>query len=193
MKKLCILCLCLSIFLTGCGFIRDLPFWDTDKERDDDEKSGVESSLETKEAAGNSIIGEIFAPKETEDKGLRFDGLYCYIATPEDGGDQLNYSFRFYEDGTVISVTTSRSSPDQSLFPAKEWFNKDNSGMAGGTYTVEGNEIKFSSTSLVGTVDYEGTLGAGRMILDSYSHINGFRSEDREYVFYSDKEIEKSR
>lgn len=204
MKKLCALCVLLSFLLTGCGLLEELPFLRSHKSRDKkDDDAIVEDMTRPEESAGNAFFDGFFTPEEdvaelapeemVGDSTLRFDGLYCYIETPEDGGNPLNYSFRFYEDGTVISVTTSRSSPDQSLFPAKEWFNKDNSGMAGGTYTVEGNEIKFSSTSLVGTVDYEGTLGAGRMILDSYSHINGFQSEDREYVFYSDKEIEKSR
>ena len=191
MKKLCALCLCLSIFLTGCGFIQELSFLDFDFKRNDRKKSSVENSLEMKEDSGDSVIGEIFEPMETADDSLRFDGLYCYITGSEDSVSSLNYVFRFYEDGTVISVTVGRSTLEQSLFPSSEWFNKDNSGMARGTYTLEGNDISFTSISSVGAVDYEGTLENGCLILDSYSHINGNEDKNKKYVFYADDKIVK--
>jgi hypothetical protein len=203
MKKLCALCVLLSFLLTGCSLREELPFLRSHKSRDKKDDDAIVEDMAQPEKTANDFLENLFGPEDTDsmpvpeemigDDTLHFDGLYCYIQNAEQETNSVNYVFRFYEDGTVISATIGRSSADQSLFPAASWFNKDNADVSRGTYSINGNEIVFSSTSSVGTVDYEGTLENGKMILDSYSHINGFQSEDREYVFYSDKEIEKSR
>ena len=70
--------------------------------------------------------------------------------------DTLNpykYYLRFYNDGTVITVTTAGKV--EKLIP---WFNKDHRGITKGKYTLKGSYISFYITSDAGQVDYEGEL-----------------------------------
>jgi len=87
--------------------------------------------------------------------------------------DEYCYFLRFYSDGTVIGVNAT-GNPRQ----IKKWFRRPyrNSGK----YAITGNEIRFSLTSLEGTVDYEGTINGKLILIKFYSHIN----ENRESLTY---------
>ncbi len=64
------------------------------------------------------------------DVTLRFDGLYCDRSKEFVFG--IHY-LRFYEDGTVLSVT-SKGNPDQ----VGKWLNKSHAYALKGLYTLQG-------------------------------------------------------
>ena len=100
---------------------------------------------------------------------LRFNGLYR-SAEKTDGS--ANY-FRFYEDGTVLSVSIGGPSTIANLAP---WFTRENKGNhSRGRYLLNNSLIQFSVTSSQGTIDYEGEALDLLMRLRFHSHINGNR------------------
>jgi uncharacterized protein (TIGR02996 family) len=104
-------------------------------------------------------------------EGLEHSGLFRTIDT--------YHWLRFYGDGTVLSVTTTTTTPREVL----RWFNKDHEAPSRGTYVLTwlpGDlAIRFSATSSYGTVDFEGTMvSAGTMVLNSHSHINDYRGRN---------------
>lgn len=104
------------------------------------------------------------AAPPSEPGDLRFDGLY----------HQMN-SFgwlRFLEDGTVLTVPLQSATASEAL----EWLADDCEDCGRGTYTIQDSQIKFSSTTAQGTVDYNGTIQKDALILDTLSHINGYES-----------------
>jgi len=116
---------------------------------------------------------------------IHFDGIYQspikhgvassrYSSGPPDSWHYL----RFYADGTVLTVS-STGNPSQVI----RWFEKGNEDISSGGYILKGTSLKFSSTSTMGTVDYEGVVRPdGSITLTSHSHINGHRGSDR-YIF----------
>jgi len=102
---------------------------------------------------------------------VKFDGVY------EHKGTDTFYYLRFYDDGSVISVS-STGTPEQIA----KWFNKDYNDVSKGTYTVTGTHIKFSTTDSHGTVDYDGEIQNDHLALKSFSHINSFAGNE-DYVF----------
>lgn len=80
---------------------------------------------------------------------LRFVGLYHSKAS-----DYEKY-LRFYEDGTVMCVS-SPSSPEHVAV----WFNNEcaAAGVGRGIYSVNGVHINFSETTDSGEIDYSGTI-----------------------------------
>jgi len=105
---------------------------------------------------------------------IRYDGLYYR----KEGADSNQY-IRFYDDGTVITVTSTGT-----ITQIKNWFDKNNkSPFSRGKYVVTGDSITFQSTSEAGRVDYNGKILDNKLILNIHSHINGFRASDREYIF----------
>ncbi|NIP99418.1 MAG: hypothetical protein GWM98_02540 [Nitrospinaceae bacterium] len=117
---------------------------------------------------------------------LRFEGVYQsgpHIVAPNTRAEQTYWHYlRFYEDQTVLTVS-SVGSPENFA----RWFRKENYPKIyfslGGYYFEEG-QIKFSSTSREGVVDYEGTILKDGLRLKTFSHITG-RSSQREYHFIS--------
>lgn len=108
---------------------------------------------------------------------LRYDGLYV-TKLPVDYGI-ISYSYlRFYVDGTVIesSIQGDRSAE------AMRGFDKGDRSIASGSYNTNGDEIQFSIRSDSGTVDYRGQIIGDELHLHSYSHINGFETDD-EWAF----------
>jgi hypothetical protein len=105
---------------------------------------------------------------------LRYDGFYVSI---QQSG---NHYLRFYEDGTVISVTVAGTPNDLiSGEPQKvaKWFKKeDSSNFSKGQYKISDSELEFTSTSKNGSVDYNGTIAGEKLSLHTFSHINGNES-----------------
>ncbi len=98
---------------------------------------------------------------------LRFDGLYQSVQRH----DYWRY-LRFYDDGLVLSVSSTGPEPSKIA----RWFSRENKEKnSHGTYSLTGRQIMFAATSTSGTVDYEGTVEGDTMVLKSYSHINGNR------------------
>jgi len=109
---------------------------------------------------------------------LQFDGIY----QSEKYDNQYWHYIRFYEDGTVLTVSTAGT-------PLKivVWFKKENiktGNFSHGKFDVDDNHVVFSATSASGTVDHEGDVQADTLTLKSYSHINENR-ETRIYTFVS--------
>ena len=113
-------------------------------------------------------------PKPDRPAQLRFDGVY----QDEAGSRTDGWGYcRFYEDGTVIAVT-STGSPSQ----VARWFSKEHGHVSRGRYRVKGRRLTFSATSGSGTVDYTGEIQGDKLTLNVHSHINGNRSR-RAYRF----------
>lgn len=105
--------------------------------------------------------------------GIFYNGVYRY-----DSGS-FSYWMRFYDDGTVVTVTTevSRSPSDVA-----EKIKASNTGK--GHYTVQGSNIEFTTQSKWGAVNYKGTVGDKKLDLEAHSYINGNTSHDH-YQFVS--------
>lgn len=99
---------------------------------------------------------------------IRFDGVYRSSI-----GNNVRKFFRFYQDGTVIEVTTEAEVNDITPWFRKDKFTEDYHSV--GIYQMKGNEIAFSTTALAyGTMMYKGTFKSGSEILiKSKSLING--------------------
>ena len=106
---------------------------------------------------------------------IRYDGVYFR----KEDSDSNQY-IRFYDDGTVITVTSTGT-----ITQIKNWFDKDNNSPSKGKYVITGDSIIFQSTSEAGRVDYNGKILDNKLILNIHSHINGFRASSREYIFSS--------
>jgi len=113
---------------------------------------------------------------------IRFDGIYLC-----EENFYTSY-LRFYEDGTFIQMS-SRS----SIAEIKNFLNKEQDGISYGEYTIIDNKIFFQSISSEGSVDYNGYIypnsykgntPRNRIILNSYSNINGNKAIN-EYLFNS--------
>jgi len=97
--------------------------------------------------------------------------------------DEYWYYIRFYEDGTVLTVSSTGSASN-----VIDWLTVDRVGSPGvsiGVYELDGDQISFSATSERGTVDYEGDVLADGIELDSHSHINDHRGH-RAYHFVAE-------
>jgi hypothetical protein len=134
------------------------------------------------EDASPATQGDELRPPEKSDRceqstapRLQFDGVY----QTEKVEDHWHY-LRFYDDGTVITVS---STGDPAVIAG--WFKKENvesKSLPHGRYEIEGGRLAFSSTSAHGRVDYEGVFQGDTLTLNVYSHINDHRGT-RRYSF----------
>lgn len=112
---------------------------------------------------------------------LRFDGFYQSEVL--EGNDLQEFShfhyFRFYEDGTVISVPTTGLPSEIDV-----WFNleTEEKNFSVGKYKRNQALLEFETTSVSGTVEYSGLINADSIFLESNSLING-HEEKRAYRF----------
>ena len=90
---------------------------------------------------------------------------------------------QFYEDGLVIGISTPVKDIVKSWPKIKKWFNHEYRYNYG-KYGLNGNRITFSLKSSYGTLDYSGIYDEDKMILSKFSHINGRKWENREYICY---------
>ena len=112
---------------------------------------------------------------------VRTDGLYVT--------DETNYTMylRFYSDGTVVSASVSGKGPDQaklvstwlqpgekSKFPEGKVVLTETSDPS--YFSIQGSEVRFSLTSIFGTVDFWGTVQGNGLALNSHSRINDYRT-----------------
>jgi hypothetical protein len=132
-------------------------------------------------SAINDLPGDTAAtePLSQGVRELRYSGLYQSKGT---GSKERGYSHfvRFFEDGIVITATSSGTPQDLARWFTKE-FTKSKYGQSG-RFFIDGSLLRFSSFSREGSVDYEGEILADGLILRSHSHINGYRGIS-EYKF----------
>lgn len=108
-------------------------------------------------------------------ESLRFDGLY----QTETDGDSRSF-LRFYEDGTVISVTSPSEAKDLITWFRKEDYNKPYHSK--GKYEIRDKNIYFTTSSEDGTVVFQGTVTNGYTItLKIKSLINSHEHEETYY------------
>jgi hypothetical protein len=86
---------------------------------------------------------------------------------------------RFYEDGTVIGVSTTE--PVKHLSIISTWFNKEsarNRHSIGFYEITDDSKILFNLRSTQGIVDYIGIIaGKNEIIFQIHSHINDSKYE----------------
>lgn len=103
--------------------------------------------------------------KLSKNESIRFDGIYRQENT--DRGFSL---LRFYNDGTVIAVST-----EGKLEKILTWFTKDKNREIG-KYKINNLNISFSTISRWGNYKYKGTINNEKSILDlnynGYSYYN---------------------
>src|SRR5439155_19749726 len=110
-------------------------------------------------------------------KDLSYDGYY--VSVPDSNSmSMFKYYLRFYQDGSVIGVTTAGK--PQNLVP---WFKKENKTPYKGKYAITDSAIKFSMTSEQGEVNYDGRLTPdNKLVLIVKSLINKYEGKE-EYGF----------
>ena len=109
---------------------------------------------------------------------LRFDGFYQTAAEIDKKDKDTTVAFlRFYPNGQVLSVTAVGTAQD-----LKAWFNTDNKDVSKGHYEIKDNGLYFSTTSISGTVVYNGKIISQFLLsLKSKSLINGYKAKERFY------------
>ena len=103
---------------------------------------------------------------------IRFDGVYY-----QEGQDSTSY-IRFYDDGTVITVSSTGTTTQ-----IKPWFTKYHKDISTGRFNITGNNISFQSTDKCGSVDYSGKMSNDELLLDIHSNINGYIANNQLYLF----------
>ncbi|MGD1922057.1 MAG: hypothetical protein ACFCAD_26080 [Pleurocapsa sp.] len=112
---------------------------------------------------------------------LRFDGIYQYFYKYP----SYCHNIRFYQDRIVIAASVQAKGNYNPTKNIVKWFNKNCDSISTGNYTIEGNLIAFSAKNKQssGFVDWDGKIGINQIILNSFSHINGNRANNRKYIF----------
>lgn len=109
------------------------------------------------------------SPEKIETSLINFNGIY-----QAEGPDSYYYYLRFYNDGVVLSVSTS-GNPIQ----VSKWFNREHVHSSRGIYEINGEFIKFSCTSSQGAINYEGKVFEGNILLKVHSLINGNKTNKK--------------
>ena len=106
------------------------------------------------------------------DRTVRCDGLYQRQV------EGYSSYFRFFPDGRVVDVS-STGTPVQVI----RWLDHDYKN--NGIYTIKNRKIKFTTTSPMGSVDYNGKILKEDVLkLNLRSHINGHTEKHVKYSFY---------
>jgi hypothetical protein len=138
------------------------------------------TTLEATVQAEMAVIqGEINANMTATQAASTISGVFA--SEPEesqcsDGGTCYDYRLlRFYPDGTVLDVSTSLTETlEENWSDIDAWFNPTGSSdINRGVYTLSGDQLEFSTTSVWVTLDYTGTYTGDGMSLTWYSHYNG--------------------
>lgn len=116
------------------------------------------------------VLSSILLIYSCFEKEVRYDGLYL------SKGEESSYYLRFYQNGTVL-IVSSTGTPEQ----VAKWLYKDNIRKRG-FYSIQGLKIKFSDEGYQGAVEYEGLIEKDVLKLNIYSHINGWK-EKKEFKF----------
>jgi len=127
-------------------------------------------------------------PDAIKNYTVKYDGIYFQDQGVMDFGNGYRFrvwgAIRFFEDGIVteVSLSSEVSERDPSDFIKKlTWFNREYESR--GVYTIKGNQISFSINSTSGIVDYAGIIMDDELLLNSYSHINGYKGENELFKF----------
>jgi hypothetical protein len=117
-------------------------------------------------------------PSAIKNYTVKYDGIYF-----QDMGKGDGTAIRFFEDGIVIEQGLGLLEGDLSdiVMEIQSWFNREFE--ARGVYTIKGNKISFSINSENGIVDYAGIIMDYKLLLNSYSHINGYKSKNDLFKF----------
>jgi len=89
----------------------------------------------------------------SETSPLDLNGIYQTKKLENDQGDAYRYFLKFYEDGTVIRVTSSVTAED-----IKGWFKRGHENVGEGEYEMTGDDISFTTTGKNGEMQYEGKI-----------------------------------
>jgi len=127
------------------------------------------------------VTGDVLSEaKEQVRIKVRVDGLY-YYTSPD-----INYInfLGFLNNGKVFSASVKKNGEkiEEDVYLTMRWFFERPSGT--GEYIVEGDKISFFVTTDSGKMEYLGIIGDSSLLLDVFSHINGF-SSSRKYDFFS--------
>lgn len=83
--------------------------------------------------------------------------------------------FRFFRDGTFLDCIVRRCTDDSGDL-IRSWLTRGHASVLEGVYQRRGNKISFSTPGHFGDgrlVEYEGTVAADELVLDSLNHNNG--------------------
>jgi hypothetical protein len=123
------------------------------------------------------LIRFIAPVREVPGGNLRFDGLYATEHLFAGETVRFRQYLRFYEDGTLISVSATGEPGD-----VLRWFEREHDRVGSGRYRTDGAYMEASIQFESGSVDLRGVAGDQILVLDFHSHINGNRGV-REYHF----------
>jgi TusA-related sulfurtransferase len=125
--------------------------------------------------------------QKTESGTINFDGIYETKCDYEDDDEGEKSFLRFYPNNKVISVG---SECDATVSDLKSWFNMKMEYLSVGNYEINGKKIRFSTTSVTGTVNYRGRITKeGILKLKIESLINGFKHQEK-YQFVKVVDLE---
>lgn len=92
-----------------------------------------------------------------------------------DGADGATIRWlRFFDDGQVLSVTTS--APAEPAQVAR-WFAPSHAFSSRGRWRLEGERLTFEAVSEYGRVDFDGAAAGDELRMRLHSHINDHRVE----------------
>jgi hypothetical protein len=122
------------------------------------------------------IYSSVFGQK-TESGIVNFDGIYETKCDYGDDNEGEKSFLRFYPNNKVISVGTEC---DATVSDLKSWFNIKMEYLSVGNYEINGKKIRFSTTSVTGTVNYRGRITKkGILKLKIENLINGFKHREK--------------
>jgi len=118
------------------------------------------------------------SPSVIKNYTVKYDGIYF-----QDLGDGDGVAIRFFKDGIVIEqgLGSLEGDPSDIVMELQSWFNREFE--SSGVYTIKGNQISFPINSINGIVDFAGIIMDNELLLNSYSHINGYKSENNLFKF----------
>ena len=120
---------------------------------------------------------------------LRFDGYYIEFvqATINDDFDYYHF-LRFFPSGMVIGASIAgQGKPFEYVFThVQKWLNEEYIDDVGVYDVDEENHITFFLRCKgYGSVEYSGEIvSENKIILNSYSHINGNEKKNSQYLFH---------
>lgn len=123
---------------------------------------------------------------ETGDKdssAIHYNGVYSSdIRVNENTGDKSISYLRFYDDGTVINVSTMGTPKEIS-----KWFVKGHENVSKGTYTIEQDNISFTAGGNNVDVEYKGKITNKQTLQLHTKSLSNNNEADITYSFVKDE------
>jgi hypothetical protein len=114
-------------------------------------------------------------------------------------GESYYQILRFYDDGLVIYESLGLSANSKLNWPSEVYsmVYRDSNSVCRGNYYLRGNQIEFSlsctdptfwwdETPVPWNIDYAGTYNSRKLVLDSYSHYNGYSATQEVFLSLDD-------